>query len=61
MVGLGATGSKDNIHPLVSGIRQKKLQLADLIAAQSNAGHVVPLDVNIFSDLPAQVFQLIQG
>ena len=44
-----------------TSVCQKKLQLADLVAAQGYAGHVIPLNVNILPDLPAQVFQLIQG
>ena len=31
------------------------------VAAQSHAGHVVPLDVNILPNLLAQIFQLVQG
>ena len=61
VVGLGATGGENNIRPLVPGIRQKKLQLTDLVAAQGHAGHVVPLDVIILPNFPTQVFQLVQG
>jgi len=61
VVGLGTAGGEDNIRPSAPGICQKKLQLADLVATQGYASHVIPLNVNILPDLPAQVFQLIQG
>ena len=61
VVRLGTTSGENNIRPLAPGICQKKLQFADLVATQGHARHIVPLDVNILSDLPAQVFQLIQG
>ena len=61
MVGLGAAGGEHHLGPLSLGLRQQKLQLPDLIAPQTNAGHVIPLDPDIGAQNPADILQLLNG
>ena len=61
MVGLGPSGGEDYVRPLRLGLRQQELQLPDLVATQAHAGHIVPLDVDVLAQLPAQVLQLVHG
>ena len=61
MVGLRAAGSKDNLGTFVFGIGQQELQLAYLVAAQTNAGQVVALDPHIGAKNTADVVQSVHG
>ena len=55
MVGLGAAGGHHNGCTLILGIRQQKLQLAHLVAAEANTCHIIPLEIKALSEHPAQI------
>ena len=61
VVGLGAAGGKDDLSPLVLGVGQQELQLADLVAAQTDAGQVVALDPHVGAQDAADVVQTVHG
>ena len=61
VVGLGAAGGKHHLSPLGFGLSQQKLQFANLIAPQTDTGHIIPLDPHIGAQNPADVLQLLNG
>ena len=61
VVGLGAAGGEHHLRPLALGVGQQELQLAHLVAAQADAGQVVPLDIHVGAQDAADVLQLLDG
>ena len=61
MVGLGAASGEHGVTALLLRVRQQMFQLADLIAAQSDAAQVIPLDPDVLIVEAADVFQPVKG
>lgn len=61
MVGLCAAGGEHHLRALALGVRQQELQLANLVAAQTDAGQVIALDVHVGVQQTADVLQLLDG
>ena len=61
MVGLGTAGGEHGVAALLLGVRQQVFQLADLVAAQSDAAQVIPLDPDALIVDAADVFQPVKG
>ena len=60
MVRLRATCGEHHIGAVRLCIRQQELQLAHLVSAERHTDHVVSLDVNVLSILPADRLQLVK-
>lgn len=61
MVGLCAAGGEHYLRALALGVRQQELKLANLVAAQTDAGQVIALDVHVGVQQTADVLQLLDG
>ena len=61
VIALRLTGGHDKIISLLFGIVQQVFQLADFVAAQSNATQIVALDPHIGAQLAADILQFIPG
>ena len=61
MVGLCAAGGEHHLRALALGVRQQELQLTHLVAAQTDTGQVVALDIHIGVQQTADVLQLLDG
>lgn len=61
MVGLCAAGGEHHLRALALGVRQQELQLANLVAARTDAGQVIALDVHVGVQQTADVLQLLDG
>ena len=61
MIGLGPAGGEHGVAALLLGVRQQIFQLADLVAAQSDAAQVIPLDPDALVVDPADIFQPVKG
>ena len=61
VVGLSPAGGEHGVAALLLGVRQQIFQLADLVAAQSDAAQVIPLDPDALVVDPADIFQPVKG
>ena len=61
VVGLCAAGGEHHLRALALGVRQQELQLTHLVAAQTDTGQVVALDIYIGVQQTADVLQLLNG
>ena len=61
VVGLGTAGGEHDLRALPLGVRQQELQLTHLVAAETDAGQVVTLHVDVGVQQAADVLQLLDG
>lgn len=61
VVRLSPAGGEHGVAALLPRVRQQVFQLADLIAAQSDAAQVIPLDPDVLAINAADVFQPVKG
>ena len=59
VIRLRAAGREDDLGALRHRVREQKLQLAHLVAAEPESGQIVPLEIHVRAEPAAHVLQLL--